>query len=85
MERRLGASLPNITGGIQTFVDIGRSEGWGAIRRINDGSHYPGTSTYSGTRYNELAFYASWSSSIYQDNATVHPESLSTVLLIKYV
>lgn len=69
-------SLPNITGDLKTYVDLGRSTGSGAIRRLDDGGDYIGTSLTAGERYAGFSFDASLSSSTYQNNAPVQQEAV---------
>lgn len=76
------AGLPNIEGELKTFVDLGRDEGTGAIRRVDDGSKYQGTNTGSGTKYDGFDFDASRSSSIYGNSTTVQPQTIKTLYYI---
>jgi len=77
------AGLPNITGELKTYVDLGRSEGTGAIRRQNDGKKYVGTNTItSGTQYDGFDFDASRSNSIYGNSSTVQPQSIKVLYYI---
>ena len=77
------AGLPNITGELKTYADLGRSEGTGAIRRQNDGAKYVGTSTTtSGTQYDGFDFDASRSNSIYGNSSTVQPQAIKVLYYI---
>lgn len=76
------AGLPNITGSLKTYVDIGRNAGTGALSRYNDGTHHFGTGTGSGTQYNQINFDASHSNSIYGNSSTVQPQSTKVLYYI---
>lgn len=80
--QELGATLPNITGS---------SGGWGGVLTGASGACYlsgsgtavGGSGTYA-TGNSTTNIDASRSSSIYQNNATVRPPSITSLLIIKY-
>lgn len=79
-------SLPNIIGEAQTLPG---KIGYLASRALsqrgweNQGNVHALSVAGTGTVYG-IAFDASHSSSTYQDNAYVHPLSMSTLLILKY-
>lgn len=77
------AGLPNITGTLSTWVDIGRARS-GALSYSNADTGYEGAPARSGTKYNRIIFDASASNSIYGASTTVTPANVSVFYCIKY-
>ena len=78
--------MPNITGLVAQFYDIGSVvSGYtsGAFQKGKAFGRIQAVGATGGSSY-ELLLDASRSSSTYQDNAPVQPNSVSTLLLIKY-
>ena len=78
-------SLPNITGHANAYAYKSAPQYATSVFTMNDvAANVISSGSSSGYNYMDINFYASRSSSTYQDNAHVRPLSIATAFLIRY-
>lgn len=83
----IAESLPNITDETVSVASMYKGvtrAGYGAFSNSGNTNTSLKTRADGGSSYFDMKFNASSSSSIYQDNAKVHPESYACMFYIKF-
>ena len=77
--------MPNITGHANAYAYKSAPQYATGVFTLNDvAANVISSGSSSGYNYMDINFYASRSSSTYQDNAHVRPLSIATAFLIRY-
>lgn len=77
-------SLPNLTGYTQICARNTGTAYSGALYNENSATSYGGYGTFRAQEIDKVLLDASRSSSIYKTNASVTPQSIRSIFLIKY-
>lgn len=77
-------SLPNITGYTEICARNTGTAYSGALYNENSPTSYGGYSLFQAHQIDKVLLNASRSSSVYKTNASVTPQSIQSIFLIKY-